>query len=256
MLNATSSSLRVATARVSHEPSALRTLVAVLTACAIGTSPGIAGAAATSSVSKTELGPVGEEVEEVEVPPGAEVEPEGPDAETASGAVEAPPTDEAAGADDPTGLEATAVSEDDAIGDAEREDEAFEDEAFEDEASDDEAFDDEGDSGAPYDPRIDSPEAIEARRYVRGGIVLTSLGFALVVGSIALVASDPCTRAAGNSCQAAARNRGALTMGIPGSLVTVGGLVLLSVGIMQRRRIRATFTANREGGGLLVFGRF
>jgi hypothetical protein len=135
------------------------------------------------------------------------------------------------------------------------EDDPFADDPLEDDPFADDPFDDEA-SAADYDPRVDSPEAIEARRFVRGGIVMTSVGAVLVVGSIALGLSDPCARPAGNSCSAPSRNRAALTMGIPGAIILASGLALVSVGVKKRRRVQATFTAGREGAGVVLFGRF
>ncbi len=102
----------------------------------------------------------------------------------------------------------------------------------------------------------DSPEALRARHWVRGGIVMMSSGGALLVGAILMGASDPCNRAIGNSCQPEARNRAALAMGIPAAALLVGGASALGVGIGQRRQLGVDLRASAQGWGLTLRGRF
>jgi hypothetical protein len=124
------------------------------------------------------------------------------------------------------------------------------DDALDDDALDDEPFVDD------YDPLRDSPEAVEARRLITGGIILISAGTVLAVGSLAIGVTDKCTRAAGNSCSGAARDRAAVTMAIPAVAIFAAGAALLGVGIRNRNRLRASVAFGRDGGGLLVTGRF
>jgi len=101
-----------------------------------------------------------------------------------------------------------------------------------------------------------SPEAMQARRRIAGGIALTSVGTLLGIGAIVMASLDPCRPGAGNSCQAAARDRAALVMGLPAIAVLGGGIALLTLGVTKRRRIAAGATASRRGGGLVISGRF
>lgn len=135
-----------------------------------------------------------------------------------------------------------------------------EDDWFGDDA-DDEPFpeDEEDDVAGPvddYDPLRDSPEAIAARHWVRGGIVMLSAGGALLVGAILMGASDPCNLTWGNSCQPTARNRAALTMGIPAAVIIAGGGTALGIGLRRRRSLTVDVTAGRFGGGVVLRGRF
>jgi hypothetical protein len=118
------------------------------------------------------------------------------------------------------------------------------------------AVDDVADEGPGYDPVRDSPEGLQASRRVRGGIALTVIGAAMVIGSIVLGASDPCAPTAGNSCQKDARNRAAWVLGVPGALILGGGITLLTIGLLKRRKLSAGVTAARTGGGLSLSGRF
>ncbi len=107
-----------------------------------------------------------------------------------------------------------------------------------------------------YDPVRDSPEGLQATRRIGGGIALTVVGAAMVIGSIVLGASDPCTPSAGNSCQRDARNRAAWVMGVPGAVILGGGIALLAIGMKKRRTLAASVMASRTGGGLSLSGRF
>lgn len=109
---------------------------------------------------------------------------------------------------------------------------------------------------ADYDPARDSPEAIEARRMITGGIILLTIGTGLAAGSLAMGVSDKCNRAAGNSCSGASRNRAAATMAVPAVAIFTAGAVLLGIGMRNRNRLRADVALGREGGGVVVTGRF
>lgn len=105
-----------------------------------------------------------------------------------------------------------------------------------------------------YDPIRDSPEGVVATRWVNTGIGLIATGGALGIGAIILGASDPCTRRAGNSCQAEARNRAALTMGLPALAIVGGGVAALVVGRRQRKALAANVAFGPRG--IVVSGRF
>jgi hypothetical protein len=107
-----------------------------------------------------------------------------------------------------------------------------------------------------YDPMEDSPEGLQARRRIAGGIALTTVGTLLTIGSIVMATSDPCQPLAGNNCQAGARNRAAWVIGAPGVAMLGAGITLLTLGVLARRRVRAGVTASRQGGGLVLSGRF
>jgi hypothetical protein len=119
-----------------------------------------------------------------------------------------------------------------------------------------EVLDDEEPLVDDYDPLRDSPEAIEARRMITGGIILISTGTVLAVGSLAIGLTDPCTRPAGNSCNGPARNRAAVTMAVPAVAIFVAGAALLGVGIRNRNRLRASVAFTPRAGALLLSGRF
>lgn len=110
--------------------------------------------------------------------------------------------------------------------------------------------DDDADEAIPYDPLVDSPEAIRARSWVRSGAVLTTVGGALAIGGIAMATAkvntpemqnvcNPRQDPAGNGCQEEGRDRAALALGIPGALLLAGGIAMLIVGKLQQRRLRA-----------------
>ncbi len=107
-----------------------------------------------------------------------------------------------------------------------------------------------------YDPLRDSPQAIENRLRIRGGIALLGVGAALGAGALAMGLSDPCHRPAGNSCQTEARNRAAVTMAVPAAAMLVGGATLVALGVVGQRRLRASAIAHGRGGGVMVWGRF
>ena len=107
-----------------------------------------------------------------------------------------------------------------------------------------------------YDPLRDSPQALRASHWVRGGIVVMSAGGALLVGAILMGASDPCNLKIGNSCQEGARNRAAVTMGIPAAALIIGGATALGIGLKQRRNLAVSLQASREHFGLSLRGRF
>jgi hypothetical protein len=110
-----------------------------------------------------------------------------------------------------------------------------------------------------YTPLRHSPEARTARRWLAAGIAATSVGGVLVGGAIAMGMSDPCQFGAGNSCFTDSRNRAALTMGIPGGVLLLGGIAMTVVGALQKRKLfynYATFTAGRDHIGVVVVGRF
>jgi hypothetical protein len=107
-----------------------------------------------------------------------------------------------------------------------------------------------------YDPVRDSPAGIQARKRIIGGVALSLAGAALTLGGIALGATDPCRPAAGNSCQVGARNRAAWVLGVPGVAILAGGITLLTLGVLGRRRVVASFAASRRGASLGVMGRF
>lgn len=112
---------------------------------------------------------------------------------------------------------------------------------------------------APYDPMIDSPEAIRARHWIRSGIVFLALGGVLGIGALAMsqakvndpgtgnmpcnVRSDP----AGNGCTAGGRTRAALALGVPALALLGGGAAMLAVGKRQQKRLAASLHADRRG---------
>lgn len=117
--------------------------------------------------------------------------------------------------------------------------------------------DDDASDEVPYDPLIDSPEAIRARSWVRSGAVFIAVGGVLAIGGIAMATATvntldmqnvcmPRQDVAGNGCQEGARNRAAMTLGIPGALLLAGGIAMLTVGKRQQRRLRASLRASRR----------
>ena len=107
-----------------------------------------------------------------------------------------------------------------------------------------------------YDPLRDSPEALEAQRRVAGGAALVGLGALASLGALAMGLSDPCARPAGNSCAATARNRAALTMGLPGVAILGAGVAVLAIGLRQRKALRVGANASPEGASVVFTGRF
>lgn len=107
-----------------------------------------------------------------------------------------------------------------------------------------------------YDPLRDSPQALRARHWVGLGIGTLAAGGALLIGSIAMGASDPCNRKWGNSCQPEARNRAALVLGIPAAILLAGGAAMLGVGLARKHRLALDLQAGRTSVGITVRGRF
>jgi hypothetical protein len=111
-----------------------------------------------------------------------------------------------------------------------------------------------------YNPLRDGPEARAAKRLLVGGITAMLVGAALVGGATALGLTDPCHPAAGNNCFTDARNRGALTMGIPGAVLVLGGVVMTAVAGVRKRRLwhnaAAGVVSGRDHIGVVVVGRF
>lgn len=132
-----------------------------------------------------------------------------------------------------------------------------EDRWFSDEGVDDEPFPEQDDEALPdYNPLRDSPQALTARHWIRTGIVMMSTGGALLLGAVILGSTDPCNRAAGNSCQKAARNRAAVVMGLPGAVLLGGGGAALGVGIKRRRALALELGLSRRDLVIGVRGRF
>lgn len=90
----------------------------------------------------------------------------------------------------------------------------------------------------PLELEPTQPDLGLERRRLAGAVALLATGAAVVVGATALGFTDPCLRAAGNSCQVSARNRAAWTMGIPGAAAIATGAVLLGLVLRERRRAR------------------
>ncbi len=110
-----------------------------------------------------------------------------------------------------------------------------------------------------YDPLVDSPEAIRARHWVRGGIVFTVVGGVLTIGGIAMSTAkvnvvgateqpcDPRSDPGGNGCTPGGRSRSVAALVIPGALLLAGGVAMLIVGKLQQRRVRASLQADKRG---------
>jgi hypothetical protein len=111
----------------------------------------------------------------------------------------------------------------------------------------------------PYDPMVDSPEAIRARHWVRSGIVFMVLGSAMSIGAIAMsrvdvnnpgtgdMSCNPRGDPAGNGCTAGGRRRATTALAIPGAGLLAGGIAMLVVGKIQKRRLAANLHADRRG---------
>ncbi len=111
----------------------------------------------------------------------------------------------------------------------------------------------------PYDPLVDSPEAIRARHWVRSGIVFMAVGGVLSIGAIAMSqakVNDPETGAmpcnnrgdpAGNGCTLGGRQRSTAALAVPGALMLAGGIAMLTVGKLQQKRLAAALHADRRG---------
>lgn len=107
-----------------------------------------------------------------------------------------------------------------------------------------------------YDPLRDSAEARDARRWTRAGIAATVTGALLISGATAFGLSSPCNPDFGNNCFRDARDRAALTMGVPGGALLLGGIAMIVVGSLQKRRLRAEFALSRDRIGVALSGRF
>ncbi len=120
----------------------------------------------------------------------------------------------------------------------------------------------------PYDPLVDSPEAIRARHWVRSGAVFLALGAVFTIGAIAMSQAkvnvpetgqmdcnsrgDP----AGNGCTKGGRARSTVALAVPGALLLGGGGAMLSVGKLQQRRLAASVQADRRSFALGLSWRF
>ncbi|MBL8972570.1 MAG: hypothetical protein JNK56_18420 [Myxococcales bacterium] len=120
----------------------------------------------------------------------------------------------------------------------------------------------------PYDPLIDSPEAIRARHWVRSGAVFVALGAALTIGAIAMSQAkvnvpetgqmdcnsrgDP----AGNGCTKGGRARATAALAVPGALLLGGGVAMITVGKLQQRRLAASVRADRQSFAVGLSWRF
>jgi hypothetical protein len=107
-----------------------------------------------------------------------------------------------------------------------------------------------------YDPTRDSPEAHTARRWLGAGIGATITGAVLVGGAVAMSQTPPCKTGVGNNCFADARDRAAVTLGVPGGVLLLGGLAMTVVGALQKRRIKAGLALAPGEFGVVVAGRF
>lgn len=120
----------------------------------------------------------------------------------------------------------------------------------------------------PYDPLVDSPEAIRARHWVRSGAVFLALGVVLTIGGIAMSqakVNNPetgvmnCNRLgdpAGNGCTEGGRNRATVALVVPGALLLGGGVAMLTVGKRQQKRLAASVRADRQSFALGLTLRF
>lgn len=128
---------------------------------------------------------------------------------------------------------------------------------------DDEAIDE-----VPYDPMVDSLEAIRAKHWVRSGAVFLALGAVFTIGAIAMSQAkvnipetgemrcnnrgDP----AGNGCTRGGRTRATAALGVPGALLLGGGVAMLMVGKLQQGRLAASVRADRQSFALGLSWRF
>ncbi|HFE45121.1 MAG TPA: hypothetical protein ENJ18_06445 [Nannocystis exedens] len=120
----------------------------------------------------------------------------------------------------------------------------------------DDDYDGDDYEGDDYDPLRDSPEAMQAAGWVRSGIIFTVVGSVLAVGGVLMALSDPKDLVTGNGSQKTARDRAALTMGIPGGMMLVGGAAMIVVGRRQKKRLRASLQVLRRGAGIGINLRF
>lgn len=107
-----------------------------------------------------------------------------------------------------------------------------------------------------YDVLRDSADARDARRWTRAGIASTVAGAVLIVGGVIMGTSDPCDGEIGNNCFRDARDRAALTMGVPGGALLLGGVGMIVAGELQKKRLRAQLVLSRERIGIGISGRF
>lgn len=102
----------------------------------------------------------------------------------------------------------------------------------------------------------DSPEARRARRWLGAGIGATVTGAALVGGALAMGLTDACTPGTGNNCFEDARDRAALTMGVPGGVLLLGGAAMITYAGLERRKLWFGVGVSGERAGLTIRGRF
>ena len=95
-----------------------------------------------------------------------------------------------------------------------------------------------------------------ARQWRDAGIAGLCVGVVLIGGAIAIGSTNPADPRAGNSGFADARNRAAWTMGTPGGLLAIGGVVMLSYGLSAQRRLRVGGRLDRASAGLEINWRF
>jgi hypothetical protein len=107
-----------------------------------------------------------------------------------------------------------------------------------------------------FDPMRHTPDAIRARGWLRSGIVATSAGVVLGVAAVVTGTLDPCTPKAGNNCFEDARNRAAITIGIPAGLLLAGGVTMTAIGATRLKKLRAGLVASDGRFGVSLSGRF
>ena len=109
---------------------------------------------------------------------------------------------------------------------------------------------------AGYDVMRDSAEAMDAQKFTRGGVILVTTAVLLGTGAILIGTSDPDNLSAGNSGVKAARDRAAVTMGIPGAILLAAGIALLATGSRRKARLRASVALSRAGVAASAVVRF
>lgn len=129
-------------------------------------------------------------------------------------------------------------------------------------------IDEPGADELPYDPLVDSPEAIRARQWVRSGIVFMAIGGVLSIGAIAMsqakvndpeTGATPCNNRgdpAGNGCTLGGRQRATAALAVPGGLMLAGGIAMLTVGKLQQKRLATALHADRRGFQIALTLRF
>jgi hypothetical protein len=241
-----------------------RGVLSLALASALITTPKVA-VAAPAEVPEAEAQPDAEagEDEPSATPDGESPEPERGEGEGEGEAVADPEAGEGSGEPQASPPEvappAPEPSEDEPPLDTDEDEPPLDTDEDEDLAGDldvdeDEVFDDD------YQVLRHSPEAVTARRWLAAGIAATITGSVLVGGAIALSQTAPCDPNAGNNCFADARDRGAVTMGVPGGVLLVGGIAMTVVGALQRRRLWRSLAlapgVSPTQLGLVVSGRF